>query len=286
MRGALWAIQFLAFASFAGAQHTKPTACPFDHCGVVVVSPGAAVAGTTTGERRSISWMFVPHISALDSADDPAHLEYRRAQRLYGRSSIVQVIGMPAILGVVYYVSADPQRRPWRTSVENAMLGVSIGTTLLDAPLEARAAEHLSRAAWAYSRPAGAQLPDSSGCTYDRCALRFSYHTWSSTLVQGLEGAPVTSPRDLFTHASDSAHAHYERYLALQRDARRTGAFVLTSFVGAVAALHARDATVRGIGVGFLIAGYAVGHLSLGMVRREHEELDSAVWEYNRALAR
>jgi hypothetical protein len=286
---AVLAVQLVAWTRTAGvllAQQPQPAGCSFDRCGLLVVAPTVAVGRSTTGERRTVSWMFVPHIPELEAAGQPSQLEYRRAERLYRRSSIVEAAGIPAFLGLIYYVSVDPQKRPWRAPLERGVVGIAVSTTLLDAPIAAHAAEHLSRAAWAYSRPAGPQLPDSTGCTYDRCALRFAYSAWSSALARGLDGAPVASPRELFANAGDSVRAHYERYLALRHGARWTGAFVLTSLVCALAALHPNDPTVRGIGAGFLFAGYAVGHMSFGTVAREHQELEAAVWEYNRALVK
>jgi len=115
--------------------------------------------------------------------------------------------------------------------------------------------------------------------------LRFRYSVWSSRLVQGLEGRPVTAPHQLFAQAGDSARGHYERYLELRRGNRWRGPLLLTAVVGGFAALHSHDETARGVGLGLLGLGYAAGHLSLGSAYRERDELRTAIWLYNRGLA-
>jgi hypothetical protein len=42
---------------------------------------------------------------------------------------------------------------------------------------------------------------------------------------------------------------------------------------------------LRGVGVGLLAVGYAVGHLSLMSVFQERHELQTAIWLYNRDVA-
>jgi hypothetical protein len=194
-------------------------------------------------------------------------------------------VGIPAVLGVVLYASSDPEKRPWDSKAEVGLIGVAIGAELLGTPLRARAAERLSRAAWLHSRPVASLPPAADDCSYDRCALRFQYRLWSSRLVQGLEGRPVTAPGELFAQAGDSARAHYERYLRLRRGNWWSGPLLLAALVGGLAAGHSGDETVRGVGLGVLGLGYAVGHLSLGNAYREREDLEKAIWLYNRDLA-
>ena len=282
-RAPLW-IATVGGARMATAQ--QPAPCGFDRCGLIVVSPSALLeAPLDTGPARAVTWFFVPHVPALDAATGPAFDEYRAAQRLYRRAAITSVVGIPAILGVVLFASSDPEKRPWGWNVERGLVGLVIGAELIGAPIRARAAERLSRSAWLYSRPAIPLPRRADDCSYERCALRFQYRAWSSRLVQGLEGQPVTAPLQLFAQAGDSVRAHYERYLELRRGNRWRGPLLLTALVGGLAAGHSRDDTVRGVGLALLGIGYAAGHLSLGSAYREHEELQRAIWLYNRDLA-
>jgi hypothetical protein len=276
-------IMIAGAARVAPAQ--QPAACG-EACTLVVVSP-SAVFGTSsdTALPRTIGWFFVPHLPALDAATGPARLEYHRAQRLYRRASIVAVVGVPAILGVLYFSWTDPEKRPWGWKAENQLVALAIGAELIDIPMQARAAEHLSRAAWLYSRPAAPAPPRADGCTYDRCALRFRYRAWSSHLVQGLDGPPVAESRELFAYAGDSARAHYGRYLELHRGSQWRYLFVLTALFASTAAFHSSDEEVRGVGAGLLAAGYVVGQLSLWSALRERDELQRAIWLYNNELA-
>jgi hypothetical protein len=279
----------LCIATVGGARAAtaqQPAACAFDRCGLIVVSPSVLLAAPVdSGPPRAITWYFVPHVPELDAATGPAFDQYRAAQRHYRGAAIPSAVGIPAILGVVLFASTDPDKRPWGTRAEGGVVGVAIGAVLLGAPLEARAAERLSRAAWLYSRPADPTPRSADGCSYDRCALRFRYRTWSASLVQGLDGRRVAAPRELFAQAGDSARAHYERYLQLRRGNRWRGPLLLTAVVGGLAAGHSRDATVRGVGIGLLGVGYAAGHLSLGSAFQERDELQTAIWLYNRDLA-
>jgi hypothetical protein len=279
----LW-IAMVAGARMATAQ--QPAACNFDRCGLIVVSPTTLLeAPIDTGPPRAITWYFVPHVPALDAATGPALDEYRAARRRYRGAAITSAVGIPAVLGVVLYASSDPAKRPWDSKIETGIVGVAIGAELLGTPLRARAAERLSRAAWLYSRPVASPPRPADDCSYDRCALRFQYRPWSSRLVQGLEGRPVTAPGELFEQAGDSARAHYERYLRLRRGNWWTGPLLLAALVGGLAAGHSGDETVRGVGFGLLGLGYAAGHLSLGSAYRQREELQKAIWLYNRDLA-
>ena len=282
-RAMLW-IATVGGAGMATAQ--QPAACGFDRCGLIVVSPNALLAAPfDTGPPRAITWYFVPHVPELDAATGPAFDEYRAAQRRYHGAAITSAVGIPAVLGVLLFASSDPDKRPWGSKVEGGVIGLAIGAELLGAPLRARAAERLSRAAWLYSRPVVPPPRSANGCSYDACALRFRYRPWSASLVQGLEGRPVTAPRELFAQAGDSARVHYKRYVQLSRGNRWIGPLLLTALVGGLAAGHSRDETVRGVGLGLLGLGYAAGHLSLGSAYREYEELQTAIWLYNRDLA-
>ena len=284
MRRAMLWIAMVGGARMATAQ--DPAACGFDRCGLIMVSPSVLLeAPADSGPPREIRWYFVPHVPALDAATGPAFDEYRAAQRLYRGAAVTSVAGIPAILGVIWYVSSDPEKRPWGAKAERAVIGVAIGAEVLGNPLRAHAAERLSRAAWLYSRPVAPSPRSADGCSYDRCALRYRYRPWSSRLAQGLEGRPVAAPREVFAQAGDSARAHYERYLQLRRGNRWTLPLVLTTLIGGLAAGHSSDETTRGVGVGLLAVGYAVGHLSLGSAYREYEELRTAIWLYNRDLA-
>lgn len=279
----LW-IAIVTTAPLATAQ--QPAACDFDRCGLIVVSPSAVlVAPLDTGLPREIGWYFVPQVPALDAATGPASDEYRAAQRRYRGAAITSAVGIPAILGVIWYVSSDPEKRPWGAKAERAIVGLAIGAELVGAPVRARAAERLSRAAWLYSRPVVPTRRPADDCSYDRCALRFRYDAWSSRLVQGLDGRSVVAPRELFAQAGDSARAHYERHLQLRRGNRWMGTLVLTAVVGGLAAAHSHDETTRGVGWGLIGVGYAAGHLSLGSAYQEKEELQTAIWLYNRDLA-
>ena len=284
MRCVMLGIAGVGGARVATAQ--QPASCSFDRCGLIVVSPSAVLAAPVDGEStRTLSWYFVPHIPELEAATGPALDEYGAAKRLYRRAAIPSAVGIPAILGVILYVSSDPEERPWSSKAENGVLGVAVGAQFLGAPIQARATERLSRAAWLYSRPAAPVTRPGDGCSYDRCALRFQYGAWSSRLVQGLGGRPVTAPHELFAQAGDSARAHYERHLQLRRGLRWRGPLLLATFVGGMAAGHSRDETARSVGLGLLLVGYAAGHLTLGSALQEHEELQTAVWLYNRDLS-
>lgn len=284
MRTAMLGFAMLGVARMAPAQ--QPAPCDFDRCGLIVVSPSAVLAAPLdTAAPRTITWYFVPHIPELAAATGPAVREYRTAQRLYRVAVVPSAVGIPALLGVVLYTSSDTGKRPWGAKTESAVLGVVLGAELVGAPIRARAAERLSRAAWLYSRPVTQPSRPADGCSYDRCALRFRYRAWSSRLVQGLEGRPVTSPRELFAQAGDSARAHYEQYVQLHRGSRWRDALLLTAVFGGFGALHSRDETARGVGIGLIFLGYAVGHLSLGSEFRERAELEKAIWLYNRDVA-
>ena len=278
------AIVMLGIARAAAAQ--QPAACEFERCGLVVVSPMAVLAAPIdSGAPRSITWYFVPHIFELEGATGQALEDYRAAQRLSRAAVVPSAVGIPAILGIVLYASSDPEDRPWGWKTEASLFGLAVGAELVGGPIRARATERLSRAAWLYSRPATQPSRPADGCSYDRCALRYRYRYWSTRLIQGLDGRPVTSPGELFAQAGDSARAHYERHVQLRRGSRLRDALVLAGVLGGIGGLHSRDETARGVGIGLLVLGYAVGHMSLVSELRERAELETAIWLYNSDLA-
>lgn len=283
MRLTPW-IAMLGIARIAAAQ--QPAACGFERCGLIVVGPSAVLAAPIdSGDPRSITWYFVPYIPELDVATGSPSREYHAARRLYQMAAVPSAIGIPAVLGVVHYISTSPEERPWSSKTESAVLGVVLGAELIGGPIRARAAERLSRAAWLHSRPDVPSPSAADGCSYDRCALRYRYRYWSSRLVQGLDGRPVASPRELFAGAGDSTRAHYERYLQLKRGSRWRGPLLLTAVFGGFGAMHSSDENVRSVGLGVIFVGYALGHLSLGSEAQERAELEKAIWLYNRDLA-
>ena len=264
----------------------QEASCSFERCGLVVVSRNSMIgAPVDTGPPHEIMWYFVPHVPALETATGPARTEYRRARRLYNASAVVQTVGIPSFLGVFLFTLAEPDKRPWGWKAENRLLGVTVAAQLLEMSFQARGADHLSRAAWLYSRPSEPQRGDPHGCTYDKCALRYRYRTWSTRLLQGRDERTVTASDDLFSHASDSARTHYQSYLALHHDTAWLGPFVLGTFVGGMVASSSSDKRLRGVGVGLFGVGYGLGHLSLQTVGRARRELEIAVWLYNRDLA-
>ncbi|HKO19004.1 MAG TPA: hypothetical protein VJU82_08965, partial [Acidobacteriaceae bacterium] len=262
------ALSILAAIHVASAQvpaslkTSQRAMCGVAHRLLLAFSPnGMLAAPPDSGCPRVTSWFFVPHVKELETAAGPAHDEYLSAQRLARATSAADVVGIPSFLGVVIFTSSDPQERPWILKVENRLLGLTVATELLTVPVGAREAEHLSRAAWLYGRPAVPQTPDSAGCTYYRCALRLHFGAWSTRLGQGLESRPVPS-RELLAHASDSARSHFERYLELHRRTRLTKPIVLAGVAG-FAALSSSDQTVRGVGLGMLGVGLVTGQLSI-----------------------
>jgi hypothetical protein len=152
-----------------------------------------------------------------------------------------------------------------------------------------RASTPLLLALWNLSAVAPAVGQDTT-CTYDRCALGVHHGPWRSGIVRGSQRAMIARvgllapPLTLLASRTDSAGTHYRAF----RAAYNTGFWF--QLVGAVS-LVASTVVVQADGDDVLVGAtffVALGFGIWGSERRRHarNELDQAIWWYNRSLTR
>jgi hypothetical protein len=135
--------------------------------------------------------------------------------------------------------------------------------------------------------PAVSQTAD---CTYDRCALRLQYRFASTRLVQGLDATPVagfglfSSRIAVFEAGPDSVRRHYEAFRHLRN---RGGVFQLLGLAAGAAGVVIYGADRyrhRDTALGFVLIGTSFSFVGAIHSRRSAEELQRAIWQYNRLL--
>ena len=129
-----------------------------------------------------------------------------------------------------------------------------------------------------------------SDCTYDRCALRLQYRFFSTRLIQGADATPVSrlglfaSRIPVLETASDTVRRHYESF----RHHRNTGrVFQLIGFAAVTAAAIVYEADTydnRDTALGILLLGTGFSIVGAIHSQRSAEELQRAIWHYNRLL--
>lgn len=287
-------IATLAAATLLAAYAPAPAAaqdagCSYERCALITMPSGTMVqAAGDSARRRFFSWFFIPSIAPLEVARDPAHAEYRRSIDWYRASTPFNAIATIGTVGTILYVSADTGKRMWGRGAENRLLAVTVVSALVGQAISSRGAEHMSRAAWEYSRELSLPLgPRADGCTYARCALRFRSGLWSTHLVQGIDGEPITDVSAVLQRAGGDAATHYANYRQIEHGMRWVKRIVLGSLFGGTTLLLAtNDKAAQGTALGMYVVGYAVGHMSLMEARLASDELQNAIWSYNSTLPR
>ena len=125
-----------------------------------------------------------------------------------------------------------------------------------------------------------------SGCTYDRCALKLKRGFLSRRLVAGMQEEQVASVYFLapslerFAERSDSAAYYYVRFRSRQNSSTW---LALGSVAAFTAAMIINDSNEPVAGT-LLVLG--VGGLTVGLVRgiSAPNDLSRAIWWYNRGL--
>lgn len=230
---------------------------------------------------------FVPGVDLLAAAGGDIRREYNASRRAFKRYTVLgglSIVGMIATLA--YYGDKD---REWSPA---AGIGLPLATFAIGWAGQAsstRGDDQLRRAIWLYNRNFPRSVDSArTSCSYEICGLRMKPGTWSRQLVRGAEETSVGDMHarlDLFASAGDSARVHYETFRSLQRNAKGARWIGLASYLGAGVFLAAgRNKTTRGIGVGLLVVGYAVGHGSVYSTAAAETELEQAIWFYNRTL--
>ena len=138
-------------------------------------------------------------------------------------------------------------------------------------------------------RLATAQAPE---CTYDTCALRLQHKAFSRDVVRGASATRIArlgwfAPRiDPLASAADSARQHYA---AFRTRYDRSAAFGLASFVLVAASTIVYVTNHRendGVSAGLLIASLPFALASSLTRVKADDDLQQAIWFYNRALPR
>ena len=134
-----------------------------------------------------------------------------------------------------------------------------------------------------------------AGCTYERCALRLQHRFFSGTRI--VEGASASrhiatvgmfvGRIPIFESASDSARRHYTAFRSSQNRGSVLGviaAIALGASVGVASSPNGAEHktaiwTLFGVGVVFAIPA------GVNMTKAQ-DELQQAIWHYNRGLGR
>lgn len=140
--------------------------------------------------------------------------------------------------------------------------------------------------------PAFAQgEPADSLCTYDTCALRVESGLFSTRLVRGVEGVPV-SGLGLFRSSLSEVVGGSERALEHARvyDRTRTPAALTALGAGLLLGLGlatAQDDQVSdGVSLGMTLGGLGLTVVSIQLGTRSQRAFSRALWWYNRDLPR
>lgn len=126
---------------------------------------------------------------------------------------------------------------------------------------------------------------DQTRCSYDECALMVKTAFWGPRIVRGAEEAHVArigiiAPRlDLFA-ISDSATRHYDAFRGLHNSGG--GLFAAGFAMMYSALLFAQDH--EAVGLGLVGGGALLTFVGTVRLTRASNELDRAVWWYNREL--
>lgn len=135
------------------------------------------------------------------------------------------------------------------------------------------------------------QVTTDSLCTYDTCALRVESGFFSTQIVCGAEGTPV-SRFGLFGSDLSEVVGSSERALEYARiyDRTRTPAALTALGAGLLlgfGAAAAQDNQVSdGVGLGMTIGGLGLAVVSFQLGTRSQRAFSRALWWYNRDLPR
>lgn len=130
-----------------------------------------------------------------------------------------------------------------------------------------------------------------SECSYDQCALRLH----RGSLVQGLEATRVarfrgwfSAPRiDLFETASDSARKHYQAFRTLYHQGAKLQTVGLALFIASgIVWLSDTHANHYYVPLGLAVASFPFRDIGYSRSRQSWDQLQQAIWFYNRDLAR
>lgn len=140
-----------------------------------------------------------------------------------------------------------------------------------------------------------AQAPD---CTYDRCALRLQYRTFSTRIVQGATADRVGTlglfPPPIAPLESSSDSAVTRLYRGYRTSGQRSGAFALVGLASTVASfiffsqtdLFDPDTGDQGAWIALSIVGIGAS-IGAGVNRaRSMDQLQEAMWRHNGHLPR
>jgi len=141
---------------------------------------------------------------------------------------------------------------------------------------------------------AGALRAQDASCSYDSCALRLKTGFWSTNIVQGALETPIGTaslfaPRvPVLAEARDSVvrqlFASYQRksHQGLVFGIGATGLFVASFFAWDSNASNPVNETA----VGLLLGSAVLAIPAAVLARSASNELQKAVWHFNRAFAR
>ncbi len=132
-------------------------------------------------------------------------------------------------------------------------------------------------------------------CSWDQCALRLQFRTFSTRVVQGASATPVGrlgifAPRiEPLATGPDTARFHYEAY----RSAQIAGSFavllgtvaVLGSATVAFANAYNNSNENEAASTVLFGAGLVIAFVGAASTRRAQDHLQRAIWLYNRSLA-
>jgi hypothetical protein len=128
---------------------------------------------------------------------------------------------------------------------------------------------------------------DDSTCTWDRCALRVHRNFFGARLVRGIDGEKVAGlgvfpgALPLLAERSDSAAIHYDAFRSKQTGGSAALFVGLAAFlVGNVVAYNDSESAGGAIAVG----GLAVSLIGGAVVISGQNELQKAIWWYNRTF--
>jgi len=132
-----------------------------------------------------------------------------------------------------------------------------------------------------------------NSCTFDRCALRVQYRSFSTRIVAGVSGEKVAGVGLFAPHVPvlesgpDSARVHYRSFQHHYNSGAVFNLFGAAAIVGSFApggGYNAYSGDNKDTALGLLLVGFTSTLIGYIQGRRGTDELERSIWFYNRDL--